>query len=177
MDIIKSLLPNDDPKSIEHLTSIFRDHYDHQAYQTTTEYDGITKALKTISKYDLSLYIATNKPIIPTNKLIKLFSWEHLFTSVYSLNSFNPPKPTKSELLKAVCIDNGIPPIKALYVGDRQEDRQAAYATGMRFEMVQWGYDPQNVIADDTTIISTPERLAQIIDHHLRCLPNDSHIL
>ena len=168
VDIVKSLLPNEHQDATEHIISIFRRCYDEQSYINTKAYDGITQALEKLRKQDLILYVATNKASIPTIKIIKLFGWEHLFTEVYSLNTFTPPMPTKSDLLKAICVNHEITPSTILYVGDRPEDKQAASETGTRFAMAQWGYSPQKLIGDDTIIVSTPDQLAKTINRHFQ---------
>ena len=87
---LSCLAGTEDKKLLSELSDTFKNYYDNDGYKLTKEFLGITDMLRRIfnsGRYDL--YIATNKRLLPTKKIIQYLGWSHFFTEVYALDSFD----------------------------------------------------------------------------------------
>ena len=130
-----------DPKIIDKLKVTFLEIYDNTSVYETIAYGGITIMLENLKYQKHKLYIATNKRIKPTLRIIKNLSWESVFDGIYSLDSFNPPKEKKSQLLKEIIVTNHFDTEEVIYIGDKFDDQSAALENGIKFLAASWGYD------------------------------------
>jgi len=122
------------------LANDFKSDYDETGYKETVEYPGITQMLGLLAAENFRLYVVTNKRIVPTIKILNMFSWSPLFQGIYAPDSFSPPLSPKARMLTRVMELHEIGIDVGLYVGDREEDLEASKAAGLRFLGVRWGY-------------------------------------
>ena len=75
------------------------------------------------------------------------------------MDSFSAFASSKSEVLSKLVAGNNLIKDNVIYIGDREEDKIAATANHILFEMVTWGYDQtqENFIVKDK--ILTPKDL------------------
>jgi phosphoglycolate phosphatase len=106
----------------------------------TEAYPGIGDMLRALRAAGMELSIATNKRIHPTRLIIEHLGWDGIFDSIHALDIFTPPLPNKAAMLGRLLIDRGIDTRRAVYVGDRVEDFEAAEANGLPFIAATWGY-------------------------------------
>lgn len=125
---------------IDKMIDTFKLHYDQKGVFNTTAFVGIDDMLLTLKNRGHTLYIATNKRIEPTQKLLKYFSWHHFFCNIYSLNSFDPTLKNKSALLSKIIKIHSLDIADTIYIGDRQEDSQAAIQNNLEYLHAIWGY-------------------------------------
>jgi phosphoglycolate phosphatase len=118
----------------------FKIHYDETGVFETTQYDGVTQMLVDLNAAGHSLYIATNKRVIPTRLLVQYFSWDKYFRDIYSLDSFDPPVKDKANLLEKVINTHLLLKNETIYIGDRPEDYDAAKKCDINFMHAAWGY-------------------------------------
>jgi phosphoglycolate phosphatase len=114
------------------------------------------------------LYIATNKRLIPTKKILDYLSWNSFFSAVYSIDS-NTEKPfkNKGEMIRALLNNEMIDLKSAVYIGDRDDDYEAANKNGLPCILVEWGYGskmPKNnggqfFAKDPIELLNTIERV------------------
>ncbi len=130
----------DDDHRLNLLVEDFKSHYDRAACLTTPAYAGITPALQALKARGISLHIATNKRILPTQRIVENLGWEALFTSIYARDSFSPPLKSKAQLIQRLLLEQGIGAAHSIYVGDTQEDGKSARENQMPFWAVLWGY-------------------------------------
>lgn len=131
-----------DPKKLTILVEAFKASYDNHAYALSTSYNGIGEMLQHLSRDKKSLHIATNKRLIPTQKIVQHFVWEKYFQSVYAIDKVEPPFSSKAQMIQAMLLDLGLNSKNCIYVGDRCEDGEAASENEMPFIYVEWGYGP-----------------------------------
>jgi phosphoglycolate phosphatase len=119
----------------------FKLHYDAVGYRDSVVYPGIHNLLESLHNQGYVLYVATNKRLIPTKKIIDYLSWGSLFSAIYSIDS-NEEKPfkNKSEMISALLREKAIDIKSAIYIGDRVEDYEAAKFNGLPCILVDWGY-------------------------------------
>ncbi len=141
MDIVDRLLPAATTQAKQQVAEAFKNDYDLHGVLASVRFTGIDECLSKLHQDGASLWLATNKRQAPTRRLADAFGWGRLFNATYSLDSFTPAKRSKAELLQDIIERHNIDRGRAVYVGDRKEDEDAANACNLRFVMVAWGYD------------------------------------
>jgi phosphoglycolate phosphatase len=125
---------------LEEMAAAFKKLYDTKGIEQTLPYAGIAELLKQLHLKDHKLYIATNKRIVSARKIINFLGWSELFSGIYSQDAFSPNLSSKSSVIEHILQIHRITNNDALYVGDRNEDGEAAHANGLKFVWVKWGY-------------------------------------
>lgn len=140
MPTLASLAGQDDPVLLQNLAEKFKAHYDSAGYKKTTVYAGIQALLETLEQSESTVYIATNKRDLPTQKMMTHLDWARYFKGVFALDSYTPPVASKPLMVARILADYEIDSDQAIYIGDRYEDGLAADHNHMDFAMVTWGY-------------------------------------
>jgi phosphoglycolate phosphatase len=154
-----------DTALISQLADAFRRSYDTGGLLETRAYPGVDDLLRALRGADMGLLIATNKRLRPTRRIVEHLGWGGLFDSVYALDFFVPPLPNKSAMLGQLLIEQEMDAQRAIYVGDRAEDGEAAEANGLPFIAATWGYGllPAEGVAARWREAATPAVLKQIL--------------
>jgi phosphoglycolate phosphatase len=141
-ETLRQLAGSEDSELIARLADAFRQSYDKGGLLETLAYPGVGDMLRALRAAGMKLAIATNKRIHPTRLIVEHLGWVELFgpDSVYALDMFTPPLPDKAAMLGRLLIDQGIDAHRAVYVGDRAEDGEAAEANHLPFIAATWGY-------------------------------------
>ena len=169
METLSTLSGISDKDVLEKLAEEFKSHYDTFGYEKTIVFPGINEMLSGFIDSGVHMYIATNKRILPTTKIINYLKWNEIFEGVYSLDSFSPSASSKSEVLSKLVESNKLLKDNVVYIGDREEDSLAAIASNIPFLMVSWGYDGAEENLIDKEKINTP------IDLYNQLLVNKSN--
>lgn len=140
MQTLASLAGQDDPDLLQNLAEKFKAHYDSDGYQQAAVYPNIQTLLETLNQADTTLYIATNKRDLPTQKIMMHLNWTKFFKGIFALDSYTPALTSKSLMVAQILADFNIDPAQAIYIGDRYEDGLAADYNQLQFAMVTWGY-------------------------------------
>jgi phosphoglycolate phosphatase len=148
MPTLAKLAGNEDKSLLYQLAENFKAHYDSQGYKKATVYAGVQELLESLQKIDVSLYVATNKRHLPTQKIMQHLNWHQFFDGVFALDSYSPPLAAKPLMVERIMTDFAIATADTIYVGDRHEDGLAADHNQINFAMVTWGYADQT----DTTL-------------------------
>jgi phosphoglycolate phosphatase len=161
---LNKLLPilanSDDALVIDPLADAFKQKYDTEGYKETIVFDGIVAMLAQLNIEGHTLYLATNKRIIPTKKIISYFSWEYFFEEIYALDLL-PVGKTKADLIAHVMKIHGLDKNNTIYIGDTVADREATQANGLGYIMALWGYDGDDFSGG--TSVNTPEKMNECI--------------
>jgi phosphoglycolate phosphatase len=162
-DIITKLLPLSEIRALPNVEAAFKRHYDGTAYVYTQAFDGIPAVLEGLQSMNLKLYVATNKRSIPTKKIISLAGWDLFFSGIYSLDTFNPILPNKSQLLANMLHSLNISSKETVYIGDRTEDYDAAKHVGCSFVLAEWGYMNNYDRSSGAIRVNNPNSLLDIL--------------
>jgi len=139
-ETLRLLAGSEDPVLIARLANAFKQSYDSEGLLETLPYPGISDMLRALHTAGMKLSIATNKRIHPTRSIIEHIGWGGIFDPVYALDVFTPPLPDKAAMLGRLLVDQRIDADRAVYVGDRIEDFDAAKANNLSFIAATWGY-------------------------------------
>ena len=133
-----------DLEILDKLSEEFKGHYDIGGYRSTQTFFGIPQLLDECSNKGFHMHIATNKRLSPTLLILRLFSWQSYFKSVYTTDSCIPSYEDKSAMLSDLLKKEGVNIGSAIYVGDRMEDKLSARNNDLDFMGALWGYrDPK----------------------------------
>ena len=77
---------------------------------------------------------------MPTRRIIEFLHWGEFFKGLYSQDAFDPAVKSKADVIKRVMTLHTMPRENTVYVGDREEDREAAEASRIAFYLAGWGY-------------------------------------
>jgi phosphoglycolate phosphatase len=162
-EIMQALVMKSDVNALPDLIGAFKRHYDEFGYKETIVYEGVLNAIIELKQNGLNTYIATNKRMHATKKIINHLGWNALFKDVFSLDYFNPPISNKTSMLRII---NSLLPGKSanrVYIGDRAEDAEAARNNNIRFLWAKWGYGLMSESIECCTILTSPDELKSIL--------------
>lgn len=162
-EIFEKLVEESQKQRISSLLNRFKCNYDDAGYKNTRVFDGVPNLLNALNDKGYMLHIVTNKRLAPTISLIEMFKWSSIFKSIHSLDSFTPPLLNKKYLIEEMLIEQSIDVNTACYIGDRNEDGEAAQVNGLDFIMIEWGYDKPN---GKYKLASKPEDLLNLLMLH-----------
>lgn len=165
-DIITKLVSEVNKEKIHQLIEAFKKHYDSSGYKETRAYDAVTEMLDELSINGLRLYIATNKRLMPTLKIVDHLRWTSKFEKIYTLDYFEPVLPNKMVMLKQLCKDISNATSGTVYTGDRLEDADAASKAEIPFFLATWGYGGDVAMPRDIPRIEHPSMMYNAIQKY-----------
>ncbi|MGY6696304.1 MAG: phosphoglycolate phosphatase [Roseinatronobacter sp.] len=116
----------------------FLHHYE-RAHENTRIYPYVPEALKDLASQGLRLGLCTNKPMAPTQAVLRHLGWAELFGSVIGGDTLPVAKPDPAPLHEAVA-RLGVGLSEIVYIGDSETDSETAEAAGARFGLYTEGY-------------------------------------
>lgn len=132
-------LPDFPDETLDSLASAFREHYTEFGCLESPMYPGVADTLDRIHRAGFEIGVATNKPTIPTRRILDMHGISGLFCSVFSPDATTPAFPGKAAMLRAAFAE-----IRTLglrfYVGDSPEDARAADEANVAFCAAAYGY-------------------------------------
>lgn len=148
-------------KHLMSLISSYRDHYLGGAYRDNTLYPGIRQVLRQLLEHGHVLGVCTSKPEPTARKVLDFFGLESMFRFV-SGGDVGLDKSSQLERL----LDQGQVDQRALMIGDRAVDIQAARDNGLHSAGVRWGFGAAGELqqAGASYLLDTPRHLLQWLD-------------
>ena len=164
-DTFRKLIGKEDGVDLDDLISSFKCFYDQEGFKKSRPYPGVEKILRDLKDLELTLYLATNKRFVPTQRIVNYFGWDHFFDEIYTIDKFaNFPFEDKASMLQALLKEKSIEPNNAIYIGDREEDLWASIKNNLTAILVTWGYgDFKRMNSGNIIYLSSPEELISII--------------
>ena len=158
--IARRIAPPLTDEEVSQIERHYRKAYDSVGWRYTVAFDGVIQTLQSLRQCGLRLFIVTNKPRTPTEKIIAYLGWQDFFDGILSRDSRTPVYASKADILRDLLDAYGLAAHSALMLGDTVEDEEAAVANNLRFVHVSYGYGTIN--SATTTIHSFPELLTLI---------------
>ncbi len=138
--IFQRIVPNASEDQLAGLQAAFRCCYDGGAWQRTLPHANAVFTVKTLCEAGIALYVATNKPALPTRIILDELRLAPYFTDVVSRDSRQPPFSSKAEMLRSIVAEHHLNPETCLYIGDTLEDYESGIAAGISVALVRHGY-------------------------------------
>jgi phosphoglycolate phosphatase len=159
---LATVIGSEDPQQLEQLAAAFRDAYDQHGYRQTEIYAGVAALLETLHSADIALFIATNKRILPTRRILEHLGWQQWFAGVYALDALTPPAAHKRALVAEIIQRERLDAAASGMCGDSAEDQQAATSNALRFFAAAWGYGEATSAGDPLHCLTQP---LQLLEH------------
>ena len=137
---LKFLLTDAALGALPRIIESFKRHYDESGFRETKVYKGVPEMLNELRRMQLRLYVATNKRILPTRKIVQHLGWEAHFEALFALDSVVPVLSDKAAMLRSLRLELSSVAEGLTYVGDRAEDADAANNSLFPFLWASWGY-------------------------------------
>ena len=117
----------------------FLEIYNGRLLETTKPYDGISALIDDAVDLGVLLAVITNKPEIPTLKILDHFNLTMCFAWVIGGDGKFPRKPDPASLNWLIG-DAGADRSRTVFIGDSQIDCDTARAAGTRFCLANYGF-------------------------------------
>ncbi|WP_310833145.1 HAD family hydrolase [Paenibacillus pedocola] len=125
---------------------------------------GIPQLLEALQGMGYTLYVATSKPTVFAEEILRHYRLDGYFKLVAGSN-LDGTRSKKREVIQYVLDQNAIPPEEALMIGDREHDIIGAKGCGVASVGVLFGYGSEEELSSSGAdyIASTVEEINEII--------------
>ncbi|MEL7046695.1 MAG: HAD-IA family hydrolase [Pseudomonadota bacterium] len=138
---------------------LYRERFADLGWCENELYTGVVEALQLLTQTDSRIYVATSKPQLFADRIIKHFKLDEYFLRVFG-SELDGTRSDKRDLLKFALTEVG-PVDTAVMVGDREHDIIGARANGMASIGVTYGYGSRRELtsAGASRIVDAPAQL------------------
>ena len=145
------------PEALTH----YRERFSEYGWRENTPYEGIFDALGDLKASGHSLYVATSKPYVFAERIVRHFELDAYFSAVFGAE-LDGTRSHKGELLRFALDETGSTHT-ATMVGDRKHDVIGAKHNGMRTVGVTYGYGSRQELEDAgaDVIVAKPAHVAR----------------
>jgi phosphoglycolate phosphatase len=137
-----------DERELADLEKAFRKSYDNEGWKMSTCYPEVPSVLQALNNGGIRLFIVTNKPLHISTQILQRLGLICLFEAVITRESGQPAYAGKESMVEFLTVTYSVDPTSCVFVGDTQEDADAAAASSIRFAFVSHGYGK---ISEDPT--------------------------
>ncbi len=133
------LLDTDDEREISTAVAIYRERFADQGLYENEVYAGIPDLLETLCGQGVSLYVATSKVRLYTDRILDHFDLGKYFHGVYG-SEMDGTLSDKGELIAHILEREELSTEATWMIGDREHDIIGARANNVRSVGALWGY-------------------------------------
>lgn len=143
------------PKALEH----YRERFSEYGWKENQPYPGIIDALRQLAESGKALYVATSKPFVFADRIIRHFEMDRYFSRIFG-SEFDGTRSNKGDLLR-YALSEVSPTSQATMVGDREHDILGAKVNQIRSIGVTYGYGSKGELekAGADVVIDSPDEL------------------
>lgn len=139
-EIVKLVNPTlKDDDVIQKIVSEYRYLYDNDENDITKLYPNIKKLLETLKRNNKKIFIATNKPKIPTLRLVKQLNI-NFFDDIYTVDKYDNKKINKQQMIEDIVLKYNLGKEKTIMIGDCLSDIEAGIKAQVKTLVALWGY-------------------------------------
>lgn len=142
----------------------YRVYFSETGLFENTPYPGIDEALTRLTNRGIRLYVATSKPEVFAERILRHFGLAHHFAGICGA-SLDETRTAKGDVIRYALGKIDDPAARILMVGDRQHDVLGAEENGLPAMGVLWGYGSREELTDAGARIlaDSPEKMADLI--------------
>jgi len=144
-EIINNLIPNLDEEVKNKILNYFKEYYYECNFDNTKLINGVLDLLNLLKRNKIKTFIATNKPIYPTQKILSKFDLTD-FNQIVTIDSVPGKYLKKNEMIYKIIHDNNLNKEETIYVGDAVNDINAAKKNKIKSIGFLGGYGNANEI-------------------------------
>lgn len=159
-----TLLETADRALIEEAMALYRERYSVIGLYENHVYDGVSEMLETVRSEASALFVATSKPTVYADRIVRRFGLDRHFAGVYGAE-LGGRFDDKADLLQHLLTTEKVRAEAAVMVGDRASDIVAARTNGVRAIGILWGYgsEAELVGAGAEFVCPAPAQLARCL--------------
>ncbi len=159
-----TLLATEDSALIEDAMRLYRERFAAVGLFENEVYEGVPAMLDGLRRDGGRLFVATAKPAVFAERIVRHFALDHHFAGVYGPD-LDGRLDDKAELLAHLLATERLDPTRAIMVGDRAGDVAAARKNDLRSIGVLWGYGSRDELlrAGADALCASPTSLPQSI--------------
>ncbi len=139
-EMLQQTLLNTTVQELDNIEIAFRAIYDTEGWQLSRLYPEVEETLEKLVARRISLYIVTNKPDLPTNRILNHLNLRQYFLDVICPDSHQRIFDHKADIINYLIDKYCIQANEAVYVGDTLADQSAAEQCGLAFIGLEYGY-------------------------------------
>lgn len=133
------LLATSDRELIERAMALYRERFAVVGLYENEVYAGIPAVLGDLDRGGCRMFVATSKPAVFADRIVRHFALDHHFAGVYGPD-LDGRWDDKTDLLAHLLASERLAAEDVVMIGDRHADIVAARANGVRAIGVLWGY-------------------------------------
>lgn len=140
--------------------ALYRERFSVKGLYENSVYEGIPECLAQLKASGSTLYVATSKPTVYSQRIIEHFGLAAYFAQVYG-SELDGTRTDKTDLLAHILACEGIAAREAVMIGDRRYDIVGAKNHGLASVGVLWGYGSETELssAGASTLCASPGAL------------------
>jgi phosphoglycolate phosphatase len=146
-DSLARLLGTDARDAVERALAFYRERFADVGLFENAPYEGIAESLAALNADGATLLVATSKPRIYAERIVRHFGLDAHFIAVHGCE-LDGTREDKRELLAHLLPRHGIAPEACVMVGDRDVDMRAALHHGALGLGVLWGYGSREELTE-----------------------------
>lgn len=154
------LLGTDERDAVERALAFYRERFADVGLFENAPYEGIAESLAALNAGGATLLVATSKPRIYAERIVRHFGLDTHFAAVHGCE-LDGTREDKRDLLAHLLAHHGITPHGCVMVGDRGADMRAALHHGTAALGVLWGYGSREELESEgaQALCATPLEL------------------
>lgn len=133
--------------SVEQAVGFYRERYARQGFLENSVYAGVEDALESLAAQGHALFVATSKPLLFAERILRHFRLHDFFRGVYG-SELDGGLSHKTPLIAHVLRAESLAPTSTVMVGDRAQDMAGALANAVHPIGALWGYGSRQELAD-----------------------------
>jgi len=164
--IIQKITPNLKSSEIDLIVSNYRKIYNTGSLSNTQFYKGLKELITGLKKEnDIKMFIATNKPIKATAKLLCLLDI-NIFDDIATIDAVNDKLLSKSEMIEFIIQKWNLSVKNTVMIGDSIGDIEAASSNKIKSVAALYGYEGNKKLLKDKAdyCADTPEDLINLLN-------------
>jgi phosphoglycolate phosphatase len=122
----------------------YRSVYDTEGWRETLAFPDVIPVLQSLHAEGVRLFIVTNKPRIPSRKILEHLKLDSMFAAVLTRDSRTPGYSSKAEMVREIVQSHSLTPEASALVGDTVEDEEGARASHLAYIHATYGYGTMN---------------------------------
>ena len=161
---LATLLGDETPAAVERALALYRERFADVGLFENAVYDGIGETLATLGQSGAKLFVATSKPRVYAERIVRHFALEGHFAAIHGCE-LDGTREDKRDLLAHLLPHHGLAASGAAMIGDRGADMVAARHHGVRAIGALWGYGTRDELegAGAQSLCNRPAELAALL--------------
>ncbi|MGF7045558.1 phosphoglycolate phosphatase [Paenibacillus sp. DS2015] len=125
----------------------FREYFVDKGMFDNAVYSGIPELLQMLLNQGRTLMIATSKPTVYAEQIVRHFGIDHYFAALYGSN-LDGTMADKTSIIRSIIIDKELNKESTIMIGDRKHDIIGANSNEISSIAVEYGYGNHDELLD-----------------------------